>query len=297
MVTDHQEDILALMRRRVVILDGAMGTMLIAEGLSGGDAPEIWNLLEPETIKSIHRRYFDAGSDVVLTNTFGGNRSKLRKTKRDDAVVRINSLAAELAKAVCPPGRFVAGDIGPSGELVAPVGSLTPENLEEIFAEQARALVSGGVDLILIETMFSLQEAVAALRGARSVSGCPVFVSMTYERKNRGFFTMMGEKPGACTKTLEDEGADGVGTNCTLGSREMIPLARILRESTNLPVIVQPNAGKPLLRDGKTVYDQAPEEFAEDIQSIVQAGVNVVGGCCGTTPKFISTIHRSLFGP
>ena len=295
-MTDFQEGILALVRRRVVILDGAMGTMLMAEGLQGGDVPEEWNLHKPDVIKSIHRRYFDVGSDVVLTNTFGGNRSKLAKKGLDGDVFKFNARGAELAKGVSPPDKFVAGDIGPSGELVAPLGSLTTENLEEIFAEQAQALVSEGVDLILVQTMFSLQEALAALRGVRSVSQCPVFVTMTYERKDQAFFTMMGEKPGDCTKTLEHEGADAIGANCTLGSREMIPLAKILRESTSLPVVIQPNAGKPLLRDGKTVYDQAPAEFAEDIQAMAQEGVNVVGGCCGTTPEFISAIHRSLFG-
>lgn len=296
METDHQEDILALVGRRIVILDGAMGTMLMAEGLPGGEAPEIWNFHKPENVRSIHRRYFAAGCDVVLTNTFGGNRLKLRKKKLDGEVFRLNALAAELAKGVSPPDKFVAGDIGPSGELIAPLGSLTAEQLEETFAEQAQALVSGGVDLIIIQTMFSLREALTALRGVRRVSQCPVFVSMTYERKERGFFTLMGETPEVCTKNLEHEGADGVGANCTIGSREMIPLARILRDSTRIPVIVQPNAGKPLVKDGKTVYRQAPEEFAEDIQSMVEEGVNLVGGCCGTTSKFISAIHRQLFG-
>jgi len=292
---DHPENILALMGGRIVILDGAIGTMLMAAGLQGGDVPERWNIDKPETVRSIHRSYFEAGSDVVLTNTFGGNRLKLRKKNLDNEVSLFNTRAAELAKAVRPPEKFVAGDMGPSGELVAPLGSATPESLEEIFAEQAQALASGGVDLIIVQTMFSLQEALAALRGIHRVTQGPAFVSMTYERKDQGFFTMMGETPETCTRALEDEGADGVGANCTIGSSEMIPLARILRESTTLPVVVQPNAGKPLFKDGKTVYDQAPEEFAEDIESMAQEGVNAVGGCCGTTAKFISAIHGRLF--
>jgi len=289
-----REDILGLVRRRTVLLDGAMGTMLMAEGLQGGEAPETWNRHKPEVVKSVHRRYFEAGSDVVLTNTFGGNRLKLGKADRADEVFQLNALAGELAKAASPPDRFVAGDVGPSGELIAPLGSFEAEHLEEIFAEQAQALISGGVDLIIIETMFSLQEALAALRGVRKAGPCPVFVSMTYEMKDRGFFTLMGETPEVCTKTLEHEGADVVGANCTIGSREMIPLVGILRSSTTLPVIVQPNAGKPLFKNGKTVYDEPPEAFAEDIQSMVEEGANVVGGCCGTTPEFISAVHRRL---
>jgi 5-methyltetrahydrofolate--homocysteine methyltransferase len=293
--SENQGAILAVVKTRVVLLDGAIGTMLMAEGLSGGEAPETWNLEKPDIVKSIHRQYFDAGSDIVLTNSFGGNRLKLGKKGRD-RVAPLNGAAAQLARSVCPPGRFVGGDMGPSGELVAPVGNVSAEYLEEVFAEQAQALASGGVDLLVIQTMFSLQEAVAALRGARRNCRCPVFVSLTYERNDRGFFTLMGETPEVCTKTLEQEGADAVGANCTIESRDMIPLARILRKSTDLPVVVQPNAGKPFVKGGTTEYPQSPAEFAEDIWAMVEEGVNVVGGCCGTTPEFISAIQRRLSG-
>jgi methionine synthase I (cobalamin-dependent) len=289
-------DILALVRKRTVLLDGAMGTMLMAEGLTGGEMPEKWNLDKPEVVKSIHRRYFEAGSDAVTTNTFGGNRLKLREGKRDYGVSQINAHAAELAKAVSPLGRFVGGDIGPSGQLIAPLGKISEEQLEEVFSEQARALIAGGADYIIIETIFSLQEALAALRGARRAAQHPIFVSMTYEQKDRGFFTLMGETPEVCTKALEQEGADAIGANCTLQSREMIPLARVLRGSTSLPVFVQPNAGKPIIQDNKTVYTQDTEDFAKDVYSMVEEGVNVVGGCCGTTPAFISVLHKRLFG-
>ena len=287
-------DILALVRERIVVLDGAMGTMLMVEGLGGGEVPEAWNLEKPHVIQSIHRRYFEAGADVVLTNSFGGNRLKLEKKKKDREVLRINTRAAELAKTVAPPGKFVAGDIGPSGELIAPVGSYSCQELEEVFEEQAQALIAGGVDLIIIETMFSLQEASAALKGVRRAGGGPVFVSMTYERKGDGFVTMMGETPDRCVRTLEQEGADGIGANCTIKSDEMIPLAAILRGLTNLPVLVEPNAGEPRIKDGSTIYTQTPDEFADDVEAMVRHGVNVVGGCCGTTPEFISAIHARL---
>jgi methionine synthase I (cobalamin-dependent) len=269
--------------------------MLMVEGLQPGEGPEMWNLYKPEAVQSVHKRYFEAGATVVLTNTFGANRSKLKKRGSESEVARINTRGAELATGVCPPGKLVAGDIGPSGELIAPLGKMTAEDLEEVFAEQAQALIAGGVDLIVVETMFSLEEALAALRGIRRVTEGPVFVSMTYERKEQRFFTMMGETPEACNKALEKAGANGVGANCTLGSRDMIVLARVLRRSTRLPVVVQPNAGDPRLRDGQTVYDQKPEAFAADIQSIVKEGVNGVGGCCGTTPEFLFAVHQRLF--
>ncbi len=295
MTTYRQDDILGLVKKRTVLFDGALGTTLMAEGLPSGDLPERWNLEAPEKVKSVHKRYFEAGSDVVLTNSFGANRLKLKKKNLDRDVFQLNTQGAQLAKAVRPPHRFVAGDMGPSGELIAPLGTVTAQEMEEIFAEQAKALASGEVDLIIVETMFSLQEALAALRGVRKVTDCPLFVSLTYESKNRGYFTMMGETPEVCAKALESEGVDVVGANCTLGSREMIPLARVLRDATSLPVIIQPNAGKPRLKDGETIYDQDPEEFADDVQAIVEEGVNLVGGCCGTTPKFISALHRRLF--
>jgi methionine synthase I (cobalamin-dependent) len=294
-IQQHKKtDILALVRERTVVLDGAMGTMLMVEGLGGGEVPEAWNLDKPHVIQSIHRRYFEAGADVVLTNTFGGNRLKLEKKKKDREVLRINTRAAELARAVAPPGKFVAGDIGPSGELIAPVGSYSSQELEEVFEEQAHGLMTGGVDLIIIETMFSLQEALTALKGARRAGDGPVFVCITYERKGDMFVTMMGETPEDCVKTLEQEGADGIGANCTIKSDDMIPLAAILRSLTNLPVVVEPNAGAPRIKDGITVYTQKPDEFADDVEVMVRHGVNMVGGCCGTTPEFISAIHARL---
>ena len=287
-------NILTLVKERTVLLDGAMGTTLMVEGLPGGELPEAWNLDKPDVIQSIHRRYFEAGADGVLTNSFGGNRLKLEKKQRDDDVERINTRAAQLARAVTPPGKFVAGDMGPSGELLTPVGSYSPEELEEVFEEQARALISGGVDLILIETMFSLQEALTALKGVRRAGHGPVFVSITYERKGDRFVTIMGDIPEGCVKALEQEGADGIGANCTIRSDEMIPLAATLRGLTNLPLVIQPNAGTPRVKNGSAIYTQTPDDFANDVEAMVKEGVNVVGGCCGTTPEFISAIHARL---
>jgi 5-methyltetrahydrofolate--homocysteine methyltransferase len=271
-----------------------MGTMLMAEGLGGGIAPERWNVEEPEKLKAVHQRYYEAGSDVVLTNTFGANRLKLKRWNLGDEVSRLNVSGVQLARSICPQDRFVAGDVGPSGEMLAPMGSVTGEELEEVFAEQAEALVSGGVDFIIVETMFSLEEAVSALRGVLRAARCPVFALMTYDKNEKGFFTMMGETPHACAEALEREGASAIGANCTIGSTEMISLVGILKEATSLPLILQPNAGRPLVKDGKTVYEQTPEEFARDIRSMVDGGAGGVGGCCGTTPDFIAAVRGVL---
>ena len=290
----EKANILTLVKERTVLLDGAMGTMLMVEGLPGGALPEAWNLEKPDVIQSIHRRYFEAGADVVLANSFGGNRLKLAKKQRDDDVERINTRAAQLARAVTPPGNFVAGDMGPSGELLTPVGSYSHEELEEVFEEQGRALISGGVDVILIETMFSLQEALTALKGVRRAGRIPVFVSITYERKGDRFVTIMGDTPEGWVNALEQEGADGIGANCTIKSDQMITLAATLRGLTNLPLVIQPNAGTPRFKDGSAIYTQTPDDFAKDVEAMVKEGANVVGGCCGTTPEFISAIHARL---
>ncbi len=284
-----------LVRQRVVLFDGALGTMLIAQGLSTGVAPEKWNIERPEAVEEVHRAYFSAGSDVVQTNTFGGNRLKLRDKQLEGDLVRVNQTAVKLARDVCPPGKFVAGDIGPSGKLMAPFGPHSVGEMEAVFEEQGRILVEAGVDLISIETMFSLEEALAALRAIRRVTELPIFVSLTFDLKPKGFFTLMGEGPEECVKALEENGADVLGSNCQLGSREMVDLIKELRRCTNVPVIAQPNAGSPVVRGGEIVYEQSPEEFANDILRIVEAGANVVGGCCGSTPRFIQEARKRLF--
>lgn len=289
------QQLLDLVKQRVVLFDGALGTMLMARGLSSGEAPEKWNVEKPDVLTEIHRDYFSAGADVVQTNTFGGNRIKLSEKQLEGDLVRINQRAVRLAKGVCPPGKFVAGDVGPSGKLMEPFGPYDVEEMEKNFAEHGQILVDAGVDLISIETMFSLEEASAALRGIRGVTDLPIFVSMTFDRKPKGFFTLMGETPEACVRTLEENGADVVGSNCQLGSREMVDLIQEIRSWAKVPVIAQPNAGSPTLRGGMTIYEQSPGEFAEDILKIVEGGADVVGGCCGTTPGFIEETRQRLF--
>lgn len=281
---------------RIILFDGAMGTMLMAAGLERGQVPESWNMERPDVVREIHSRYFDAGSDVVHTNTFGGNPLKLSERGLKEWMVEINLAAVRIAREACPGGRFVAGDMGPTGRIMKPLGDLSPEEAEEVFRQQAEALVEGGVDLISIETMFSLEEALAALRGAKSVvGGIPVCAAVTFTRTKNGFFTMMGEGVPQCVEALEAEGADIIGSNCTLGSRDMIALTAEMRAATKKPLLIQPNAGKPVMREGVTLYEQSPEEFARDGKKIKEAGAEMIGGCCGTNETFIRALADILF--
>lgn len=286
--------VLDLVEQRVVLFDGGLGTMLMARGLSSGEAPEKWNVERPEVVREVHQAYFSAGSDVVETNTFGGNRLKLRDKGLEDDLLNINRAAVSLAREVCPPGKFVAGDVGPSGKLMAPFGPYEAKEIEEVFSEQGRILVEAGVDLISIETMFSLEETLTAVKGIRAATDLPIFASMSFDLKPRGFFSLMGETPEACVKALQENGADVVGSNCQLGSREMIDLTKELGRWAEVPVIVQPNAGSPIFKGGRTYYEQSPQEFAEDILRIVEGGAHVVGGCCGTNPRFIQEVKQRL---
>ena len=290
MKPDYRE----FVKQRLVLYDGGMGTMLFAAGLLDGESPEVWNWERPETVNTVYRAYYEAGSDVVQTNTFGGTPIKLSERDLQARTHEANLLAAKALRAVCPEGRYAAGDVGPIGKFMRPMGEYTREEFEASFEAQIQGLVDGGVDLISIETMYSLEEALCALRAARKVCDLPVSVCMTFDRNPRGFFTLMGETVGHCMKVLKDNGADVVGSNCSHGSPVFIDLARLLRDSTDLPVIVQPNRGKPILEKETMAYKQTVEEFVEDARTIVGIGVNVIGGCCGTTPEFIAALRAVL---
>jgi len=287
-------NILDLAKKKTLIFDGAMGTMLMAAGLKAGESPEIWNIEKPSLVSDIHRKYYEAGSDVVHTNTFGGNAIKLADRGLFDKMERINVEAAKLAREACPSGRFVAGDMGPTGKLIKPLGDLVIEEAEEAFFRQTQALVKGGVDLISIETMFSLQEALAALRAAKKLGDITVIAALTFNRTKKGFFTMMGEGVTQAVLAFEEAGADAIASNCSLGSRDMIDLTKELRASTRKPILVQPNAGKPVTQKGVTSYLQKPAEFAQDGKVIRNSGADMIGGCCGTNPEFISALVQAL---
>jgi methionine synthase I (cobalamin-dependent) len=283
-----------LLNERTIVFDGGLGSMLIAAGLTAGESPEAWNLERPEAVAEIHRQYFEAGSDVVHTNSFGASPIKLAERGLAAQAEHINRRAAEIACGVRPPGRFVAGDIGPTGKMLQPLGDLDPAAAEDAFRRQAEALLSGGADLISIETMFSLDEALLALRAAKSLGDVFVVVSLTYSRNPRGFFTMMGDGTDKAVRAFEAAGADAVGSNCGLGSADMVELTAALRAATSRPILIQPNAGQPVVEEGRTIYRQAPAAFAADGVRIRDAGASMIGGCCGTNPEFIRELASAV---
>jgi 5-methyltetrahydrofolate--homocysteine methyltransferase len=284
--------ILDRLNKGLLVLDGGMGTLLHSRGLPVGELPERWNISHPEVICDIHRAYFDAGSDVVSTNTFGANLLKFSHEELDSiARAAVENARAAAASSSREGEKYVAFDIGPSGKLLRPYGDFDFEDAVSLFAENARLAEKYGADLILIETMNDSYETKAALLAAKENCSLPVFVTNAYGSDGR---LMTGASPAAMVALLEGMGADAIGANCSLGPAQLSPIAEELLEYASVPVILKPNAGLPEIRDGKTVYDVTPDEFARDVVSLVNKGIRVVGGCCGTTPDYISALYRSL---
>lgn len=272
---------------RLLIADGATGTMLMAAGLPPGAPPELWNRDEPEKILALHRAYLDAGSQIILTNSFGGSRLKLDKMGYGSLTVELNRMAGELARQAAGERSYVAGDIGPSGELMAPLGALTYEQALTAFSEQAQALASAGVDALWVETMTDLEEARAAADAALQ-TGLPVLCSMSFGKKAR---TMMGVSAKTAAETLWPRGLAAIGLNCGEGL-EMVSevLAQMRLAAPDAPLIVKPNAGLPRLVGAETVYDVSPADFCTRMNEFVAMGAQVIGACCGSNPAFIAAL-------
>lgn len=268
----------------ILILDGAMGTMLQEMGLKAGENPEVFNLTSPEVVKKVHLAYLDAGSNMVITNTFGANSRKFPNNK--EIISSAISIAKEAASAF---NGYVALDIGPIGELLEPMGTLRFEEAYELYKEQVIIGRDAGVDAIYIETMTDLHEAKCAVLAAKENSDLPVFCTMSFEKNMR---TFVGTSVCAMAITLEGLGADFIGINCSLGPAQMMPMVEELVKWTNIPIILKPNAGLPVVANGKTVFDAKPEQFAHEISKMIDLGVSVVGGCCGTTPQHINLLKR-----
>ncbi len=272
-----------------VILDGGMGTMLQAKGLALGEHPELAALEHPDWLLDIHRAYVEAGTQILCANTFGANREKLKRTGKTVEEVIPPSIA--LAKEAAAGRALVALDLGPTGQLLEPTGSLDFETAVDIFAQEVRSAVSAGADLVMIETMTDLQECRAALLAVKENSDLPVLVSMTYEERGR---TFLGHSPACAALTLEGMGADAIGVNCSLGPREMPALVEELTRWTTLPLSVKPNAGLP--DPGGAGYDITAEQFAQAMAELAELGVKCYGGCCGTTPEYIARLCQALEG-
>lgn len=278
-----------------VVFDGAMGTMLQEAGLEAGAPSEVWNLENPEGVKAIHRAYLDAGARVLTTNTFGGSRPRLELQGLGDRVEEINAAGARLAREVADEGdALVAGDLGPTGELLEPMGILTPDEAEEFFAEQVRGLVAGGVDLLLVETMSDLAEVTAAVRAAQRVAPeVPVVVTLSFDTHLR---TMMGVTPQQAVQELAPLGVAAIGANCGRGPEEMEQVMQQMAEvrPEGLLLLAQSNAGLPQLVGDHFEYDAAPERMAEHALRLRDIGVDLIGACCGSTPAHLRAMHDAL---
>ncbi len=286
-----------IIQKRVVLLDGGMGTELIRYGFPNGTCPELWNVEKAEIVQKIHQNYFDAGSDVVSTNSFGGNKIKLSSYGLAERCYELNITAATIANKVKPNGTFIAGSIGPTGKFLQPAGTATEAEFEDAFADQVRGLVDGKVDFLLIETQYDIKEALCALRVAQRDCDLPVFVTMTYNHNPNGYFTMMGNSVALCIKTLEKENIQGLGANCTLNSADMTDLVKVMRQQTSLTLIAQANAGQPSLsKKGDVFYSQGIDDYVHYIPEMIKNGANIIGGCCGTNPDYIKRMAELIKG-
>ena len=304
-------NLLEKIKHGLFLLDGAMGTELIARRIKAGTCNDYLNIESPDIILDIHRAYLKAGSDAVLTNTFGANKFTLARHRLAEKATKINEAGAQIARKAAGEEKYVLGDIGPSGDFLEPLGNLKPQDLKDAFAEQAKALLNGGVDGFIIETMSALDEVTIAIEAVKSVSDdLPVFASFAFDSAGGDYRTMMGVDVDSAVSKIISLGADVVGFNCgTLTLDEYVELAgkyvsivktlekaRVTGNDSRVTILAEPNAGKPELVDGKAVYKVSPEDFAAAAEKIHSAGINIIGGCCGTGPEHIEALSKILRG-
>jgi 5-methyltetrahydrofolate--homocysteine methyltransferase len=288
--------------RRLLVADGAWGTRLQERGLEAGECPELWNVDRPRDVRAVAEEYLAAGSDLVLTNTFGGSPLMLRRHGLAERTEELNAAGARLSlEAVQAAGgrALVAASVGPTGELPAPLGMVGEEELEEGFRRQVRAALEAGVRIVCVETMIDLTEACCAVRGACRAARelglvVEVMATLTYGPTPSGYRTAMGVDVPRTVEGLTRAGADVLGSNCGNGIEQMLPIAAAFRARTALPLLVQANAGLPVLEGGRTVFRQGPEDMARHVPALVRAGASIIGGCCGTGPAHIAALRRAV---
>jgi len=289
-----KQPFLQAIKERVLVLDGAMGTMLQERGLKPGQSPEELNLTMPEVVAGVHREYLLAGADIIVTNTFGGSREKLSHYGLEEKLLEINARGVEIARQVAGDTAYVAASMGPTGKFVEPVGDFTFDEMAGQFREQAQALIGAGADLITLETFLDIKETRAAVIAIREVSAdIPIIAMLTFDDKGR---SVLGTPPESAAITLEAAGADIVGSNCGLGIEGIHEILSAMRRVSRLPLIAQANAGLPMLKEGKTIFPATPDEMTAYHDRMLALGVRVIGGCCGTTPAHIRAIKAALAG-
>ncbi len=279
----------------ILLSDGAMGTMLMSKGLKSGDCPELFNLDNPGLLKEIAQTYLDAGADLIQTNTFGASPLKLADYKLENKTEEINRNAVIAVKQIVDGKAYVNASVGPSGKMIYPLGDITPDQLYESYFRQVTALISSGSDIISIETMSDILEAVLAVKAVKDIKNdIPVIASMTFEKTKRGYYSIMGVTIPKAAEELKNAGADIIGSNCGYGILDMIDIAREFRKYSDLPLIIQSNAGLPEVKKGNLIFPESEEFMSSHIKELIDAGVSIIGGCCGTTPEYIAAFRKEL---
>jgi len=284
-----------LSAHETLVADGAMGTMLFQRGLKAGDCPERMNLDQPETLEEIARLYFEAGAEIIQTNTFGASPLKLSQYSLDDKTEKINANAVRAVRKVIDGKAYLSASVGPCGRLLQPYGDAGIDEVSAGFERQIKALVTEGVDIICVETMTDLAEAKLAIKAAKKITlSTPVCATMTFDLTPKGFFTIMGVNIERAIEGLISAGADVIGSNCGNGIENMIKIAVEFRKYTSYPLLIQSNAGLPRLVNGVDIYPESPEFMAEKSKKLLECGVNIIGGCCGTTPDHVAAIRKII---